>query len=147
IPGVLEKLTHGTRFVLTEHGIFLRELYLSLGRMKESRRCRQFLFGWFESVTRMNYHYADSISSLCEFNRKWQIRMGAAPERIQLIPNGIDSAKFYPPVSRRIGRPPTVLTMARIYPLKGIEYLLQAIGLLRERLPKVRWRIFGEVGD
>lgn len=148
IPCVLHKTTRGTPFLLSEHGIFLRELYLSLERMEETERCRRFLFSWYEAVARMNYHYADSVSSLCEFNRKWQIRVGARPEKIRIVPNGIDSARFYPASAEtKADRAPVVLTMARIYPLKGIDSLLRAARLVLDELPEVRFRILGEVGD
>jgi len=152
VPGVLHKKLNGTPFLLSEHGIFLRELYLSLERMHESKRCRRFLFSWFEAVARMNYHYADSVSSLCEFNRKWQIRVGALPEKIRIIPNGIDSSLFFPasadtPVTTPTTDSPVVLTMARIYPLKGIDVLLRAARLVLNEMPNVRWRILGEIGD
>jgi polysaccharide biosynthesis protein PelF len=149
IPGVLQKQLYGTRFLLSEHGIFLRELYLSLAKMKDGAFCRRFLYSWHETVARMNYRYADSVSSLCEFNRKWQIRVGALPQKIRIIPNGIDSRVFFPPEAKPAGRDdsPVVLTMARIYPLKGIDHLLRAIRLVLNQLPHVRWRILGDAGD
>ena len=151
VPGVIQKRVAGSRFLLSEHGIYLRELYLSLSRMKQGIRCRRFLFAWNEAIARMNYHYADSVSSLCEFNRQWQLRVGATAEKIQIIPNGIDPGIFSPSATRDTDRkrncPPTVLTMARIYPLKGIDHLLRAARLVVDSLPAVRFRILGEVGD
>jgi glycosyltransferase involved in cell wall biosynthesis len=149
IPGVLHKKLNKTPFLLTEHGIYLRELYLSLEKMQESEHCRRFLFSWFEAVARMNYHYADAVSALCEFNQKWQIRVGAAPEKIQIIPNGIDASKFFPADSEpeSANEPPVVLTLARIYPLKGIDVLMRTARLVLDEMPEVRFRILGEVGD
>ena len=147
VPGVIQKLNRGTGFLLTEHGIYLRELYLSLGRMKESVNCRRFLFSWYEALVRMNYHYADSITSLCEFNRHWQIQMGGASNRIEIVPNGVDSKVFHS-VDKPVPAPaPTVLTMARIYRLKGIDHLIRAIAIVAPQAPQVRWRVLGEVGD
>jgi glycosyltransferase involved in cell wall biosynthesis len=73
--------------------------------------------------------------------------MGADAERIHLIPNGIDPTQFCP--RPRVSEPnrPTVLTLARIYSLKGIEHLLRAAGLVLDQMPEVRWRILGEIGD
>jgi glycosyltransferase involved in cell wall biosynthesis len=147
IPGVLQKLRRGSSYVLTEHGIFLRELYLSLGRMHESKWSRKFLFQWFEAVVGMNYAHADQVTSLCQFNRNWQIRMGADSERIEIVPNGVDPAVFYPPDTPASRPAPVVLTMARIYRLKGIDHLLRAARLVLDKAPEVRWRILGEVGD
>jgi polysaccharide biosynthesis protein PelF len=150
IPGVLQKRCRGSRFLLSEHGIFLRELYLSLADMKESPLCRRFLYSWHETIARMSYRYADAVSSLCEFNRKWQIRVGAQPDKIRIIPNGVDPSVFHPPQTgshHLQGAGPVVLTMARIFPLKGIDNLLRAARLVLEKEPAVRWRILGEPSD
>jgi glycosyltransferase involved in cell wall biosynthesis len=40
-----------------------------------------------------------------------------------------------------------VLTLARIYPLKGILDLIQTAQLVRRKIPTVKFRILGEVGD
>jgi glycosyltransferase involved in cell wall biosynthesis len=150
IPGVLQKQAHGSMYVVTEHGIFLRELYVRLSAMEASLPCRRFLFSFYEAVARMNYYFADEVTSLCEFNRKWQVRMGADAERIRITPNGVDPNVFRPP-SEADARPadgrPVVLTMARIYPLKGIDVLLEAARLVQDQIPNVRWRILGDVGD
>ncbi len=146
VPGVLCKLRDGIPFLLSEHGIHLRELYVSLSRMKESDACRRFLLGWNQAIVRMNYHYADHVTCLGEFNRKWQILFGADASKIEFVPNGVDSKRFFPsPTSR----PPqlTVLTLARIYPLKGIDTLLRAAAIVNKKAPKIRFRIFGEVAD
>jgi glycosyltransferase involved in cell wall biosynthesis len=105
------------------------------------------LFRWFEAVVGMNYAYADKVTSLCEFNRNWQIRMGADPQRIEIVPNGVDPAVFFPPETPATRPAPTVLTMARIYRLKGIDHLLRAARIVLNQVPEVRWRILGEVGD
>lgn len=149
IPGVVQKKANDSAFLITEHGIFLRELYVRLSAMEASLPCRRFLFSFYEAVARMNYHFADEVTSLCEFNRKWQIRMGANPDRIRITPNGVDPRVFTPPAptEARLDDRPVVLTMARIYPLKGIDVLLQAARLVQDQIPNVRWRILGDVGD
>jgi polysaccharide biosynthesis protein PelF len=146
VPGVLARLEHGTPYVLTEHGIYFRELLLSLSQSGVSVNCRRFLLGLNEAIVRMNYHYADLVTTLGDFNRGWQIRLGAHPSKIVTVPNGVDPVKFSPELQRR---PPqvTVLTLARIFPLKGIEVLLRAIARIKDRIPEVKFRILGEIAD
>jgi len=146
VPGVLARLERGTPYVLTEHGIYFRELYLSLAQSGFSVNCRRFLLGLNEAIVRMNYHYADLVTTLGDFNRAWQVRLGAHPSKIVTVPNGVDPAKFFPQVERRSPQL-TVLTLARVYPLKGIDVLLRAVGLLHDRIPQVKFRILGEVAD
>ena len=146
IAGVLAKLLHGSRFLLSEHGIYLRELYLNLSRTDYSLPCKRFLLSLNEAVARMNYHFADLVTSLCAFNRHWQIRLGTGASKIRLTPNGADPAVFAPRPEGERERP-TVLTMARIGPLKGIDVLLRAAALVRERIPEARFQVLGEVAD
>lgn len=65
---------------------------------------------------------------------------GAPATKIVIVPPGVDLAHFRPiaqPLARQmIGIPPTrknILFAGRIEPLKGIDTLLDAIGLLKER--------------
>jgi glycosyltransferase involved in cell wall biosynthesis len=146
IPGVLCKLARGSGYLLTEHGIHMRELYLHLSRNSYSSRCRQFLVMFHRAITRMNYRHADVVTCLGEFNRQWQLRFGADSARIYVVPNGVDPATFHPRPSPPRSRP-TVLTMARIFRLKGIDVLIRAAAEVRDRVPEVRFLVLGEIAD
>jgi len=146
VPGVLSKMRYGTPFILTEHGIFLRELYVSIASMEANENCRRFLLGWNQAIVRMVYHYADVVTCLGEFNRKWQAYFGADSSKIRFIPNGVDPKRFFPDRGNLPERP-TVLTLARIFPLKGIDVLMRAAAIVREQVPNVCFRILGEVAD
>jgi glycosyltransferase involved in cell wall biosynthesis len=146
IPGVIQKVLHGSGFLLSEHGIFLREFYIAQWRTGYSEGCKRFLLTLNEAIVRMNYHFADTVTALCEFNKHWQLRLGACMDKIRILPNGVDPETFY---ARKGGGPerPTVLTMSHIFPLKGIDVLLRAALLVREHVPNVRLRILGNVAD
>src|SRR5262249_37552368 len=131
IPGVLCKLDQGASYLLSEHGLHLREIYVTLSRSGYSANCPQFLARFLQALVNLSYHYADGITALGSFNRKWQIRLGADPAKIWLAPNGVDPALFHPRDGERRTRP-TVLAMARLFPLKGIEVLLQAAPMVRD---------------
>ena len=146
VPGTVCKIRFGTPFLLTEHGIYLRELYISISTMEESENCRRFLLGWNQAIVRMNYHFADVVTCLGEFNRKWQAFFGAEASKIRFIPNGVDPNRFLPGRGNLPARP-TVLTLARIFGLKGIDVLLRAAAMVRERIPNIHFRILGEVAD
>ena len=146
VPGVLGKLTRGTPFLLTEHGIYLRELYISLRHSGYTEACRRFLLAFQTAIVKMNYYFADCVTALGSFNRRWQIRLGASERKIRVIPNGMDPSQF------RMGQKEpreqlVVLTVARVYHLKGIEYLVRAAALVRERIPPVLFRVVGEIAD
>jgi glycosyltransferase involved in cell wall biosynthesis len=146
VPGVLAKFLRGTPFLVSEHGIFLRELYLSLRGCGYTENCRSFLLAFHSALVKMNYHFADGVTTLGDFNKQWQLRLGAEEAKIQIAPNGVDPALF-PKSRKQGGERLVVLTMARIYPLKGIEYLLRAAAQVRSRIPSILFRILGEVAD
>ena len=145
VPGTLARIRAGTPFLLTEHGVYLRELYLSLARSSYSLWSRSFLFRLNEAIVRMNYHYADLATSLGPFNTRWQVRFGTPQWKLTEATNGVDPELFHPGGERP--ERPTVLTLARIFRLKGIDVLLRAASMVRESVPQVCFRILGEVAD
>ncbi|MBI4638815.1 MAG: glycosyltransferase family 4 protein [Candidatus Rokubacteria bacterium] len=72
---------------------------------------------------------------------------GVPPARIAVVPDPIDLAEWrrrfaaVPPVHPER---PRVLSVARMYPRKRLEDLLQAARILRERIGEVQIRIVGE---
>ena len=62
IPCVIARLTRGTPYLLTEHGVYLREQYLNLRRHVTSPFVRTLLYRLMESVVRLNYAAADQVS-------------------------------------------------------------------------------------
>jgi glycosyltransferase involved in cell wall biosynthesis len=146
LPGVLLKLEHGAHLLLSEHGLHMREMYATLSRSGYSSYCRQFLARFHRALVNLHYHYADRITALGSFNRMWQIKLGADPHKICLAPNGVDPELYHPRDGASRSRP-TVLTMARIFPLKGVDVLLEAAQMVRDRVPDVLFRILGEPAD
>jgi len=144
IPCVLAKLKNGTPFLLTEHGIYLREQYLSLGKREYSTFLNTFLIRMIHSVTGVNYAYADQVSPVCRYNTRWEQKFDVPPDRIQVIYNGVDKNVFTeaPRVERER---PTVVTVARIDPLKDILTLIKSAALVKAAVPDVRFIIYGSV--
>jgi len=145
IPCVIAKLRDGTPFLLTEHGVYIREQYLSVSRMKTSFSAKEFLLNLIVTIARVNYHFADQISPVCHYNQRWELAHGAAEARIKVIYNGVDASLFAP---REVGgRERVVVSAARIDPLKDIETLIRAAKYVREAEPDVRFMVYGSVSD
>ncbi|MCC2685188.1 MAG: mshA 6 [Paenibacillaceae bacterium] len=144
IPCILAKLKHNTPFLLTEHGIYLREHYLGLGKTQYSSFLNKFLIRLIHSITSLAYTYADQVSPVCRYNTRWETRLDVKPEKIQVIYNGIDHKVFQeapPPSNRR----PTVVTVARIDPLKDMVTLIKSAAVVKAKIPNVRFVVFGSV--
>lgn len=145
IPGVLAKMENQTPLLLTEHGVYLREQYLSLSSRGYSAYLNTFLMRLIHSVAGLNYFYADQISPVCHYNTRWEKEFGVEDKRIKVIYNGVDKEVFHPRKLERVNKYPTVVTVARIDPVKDILTLIRAAALVKDRLPEVRFIVYGSV--
>ena len=137
------KWTYGTPFVLTEHGIYLRERYLELRFSGHSPAFKAFLLRFYSGLTRAAYRMADLITPGSHYNERWEVREGADPTRIMPVYNGVNPAAF--PPSAAEPEAPTISWVGRIDPLKDLETLIRAFALVREQLPAAQLRMFGSV--
>lgn len=146
IPCVVSKLRDGTPFLLTEHGVYIREQYLSVSRANYPFYAKDFLLRLIVGISRMSYFFADQISPVCRYNIRWEMAHGAEPEKIKVIYNGIDPDVF---VSRELpDLPPTVIVpAARIDPLKDIETLLHAAARVSRSVPDIAFVVYGHMLD
>ncbi|MEB3280970.1 MAG: glycosyltransferase family 4 protein [Lyngbya sp.] len=70
----------------------------------------------------------------------------AAISRMKIIPNPIDTSIFSPPTSPKVHREEkTILYVGRVHPEKGIHLLIDAFGILVQKIPLVRLKIVGPV--
>lgn len=145
IPCVLAKLQHNTPFLLTEHGVYLREQYLSLQRRGYSTYMNTFLIRLIQSVSNLSYTYADQISPVCQFNTRWEQAFGVEADRIQVIYNGVDEGTFSVGDSSRTNRHLTVVSVARIDPVKDTLTLIEAAATVLSKLPSVKFFVYGSI--
>ncbi|MER7361378.1 GT4 family glycosyltransferase PelF [Nonomuraea wenchangensis] len=143
LTAMTAKWRHGTPIVLSEHGVYLRERYLQYVDEPVSHAVRVLLLSFFRRLAGAAYVAADRIAPHSSYNRRWQIRNGADPDRIRIMYNGVDPDDF-PPVESAPDEP-TLVFMGRIDPLKDLHTLLRAFAIVREKVPDARLRIFGGV--
>ena len=71
---------------------------------------------------------AGGLLAPSDYVRETLIEVGVAPERIFLLPYGVDTARFRPPpVARDRAGPLRLLYVGRIEQRKGLRYLLEAM--------------------
>lgn len=161
--GVLLHYRSGRPFVITEHGIYTKERKIDLAQadwIKESIEeqqgglrggvgyVRQLWIRFFEGIGRLAYSASDPIISLYEGNRRRQISDGAAEERTQVIPNGIDLDRFAPLRSRRPEQIPLVLGLiGRVVPIKDIKTFIRAMRGVCNRLPEAEGWVIGPTDE
>ncbi|NPA03352.1 MAG: DUF3492 domain-containing protein [Epsilonproteobacteria bacterium] len=146
LPCILAKKKHKSKFLLTEHGIYIREQYLFASRQQLPLRTKEFLLGLITTVSKLNYHFADVISPVCNYNKRWETRWGVKEEKIETIYNGIDILKFKPFQVEKEDRP-TVVMVARIDPLKDVETFIRCAKIVSKTIPDVHFKLYGPVAD
>jgi glycosyltransferase involved in cell wall biosynthesis len=148
IPCVIAKIGHGTPFLLTEHGVYMKEQSLAILKSDNTFYSRQFLLSLIICVSRISYAYADQISPVCNFNIRWETANNVPVEKIKTIYNGIDPNIFSPVERKRLkGAKYRVSTVARIDVLKDIETLIKTASYVKKRRGDVEFWIYGAPAD
>ena len=144
IPAIVHKALHGTPILLTEHGVYVREAYLAAVSESAARPGRgatspRLALG----LTRAAFAAADMIAPVTEANAEWERGLGVAPEKIRVIPNGIQAPGE--PVPAAGGT--RVVAVGRIDPLKDVHTMMLVAEEVTRRLPKARFEYWGPVTD
>lgn len=87
---------------------------------------------------------ADVCATVSEYNRSFLIeKFGDPARKFKVITCGTDTTFFRPPpVENRVnGR---ILTVGRLVPEKGYEFIIQAASILRDRGVEFSWKVIGE---
>jgi glycosyltransferase involved in cell wall biosynthesis len=87
------------------------------------------------------YREVELITPGNKDNHRWETRLGATPDKIETVYNGVEPNDF-PPAGRE-PRVPTLSWAGRIAPIKDLETLLRAFALVTAEMPNARLRIFG----
>jgi glycosyltransferase involved in cell wall biosynthesis len=143
LVGLTAKWSAGTPVLLSEHGVYLRERLLAVRRDGYPRTVRTVLVRFFHRLCELGYRGADAVLPVSAFNGRWAVRGGADPERVRLLPNGVDPAGL--PFLDDEPDVPTLVFAGRIDPLKDLETLLRAFALVRAQVPNARLRLYGGV--
>lgn len=143
LPALAAKYLDGVPFLLTEHGIYLRERYLGYRTAEQRWPVKALMLGFYRELNSEGYRQADLITPCNQYNRRWEERGGADSERIRTVYNGVDPHVF--PEAGPEPEVPTLSWCGRIDPIKDLDTLIRAYAFMREELPALRLRLFGPV--
>lgn len=99
----------------------------------------------FSSLERLASHWCDKIVTVSNFHKEWALRLKiCSKDKIVAIPNGINKERIIPTLSKeevlrelRLSQDMfIILTVGRLAPQKGIEYLLRATPLIKFQIDK-----------
>ncbi|MDQ1011247.1 glycosyltransferase involved in cell wall biosynthesis [Streptomyces sp. V4I23] len=143
LPALAAQHVDGVPFLLTEHGIYLRERYLGYRAQAQRAPVKTLMLSFYRELNSLGYRRADLITPCNRYNRRWEERGGAPAERIRTVYNGVDPHAF--PDAGPEPDVPTLSWAGRIDPIKDLETLIRAYAMVRAELPAVRLRLFGGV--
>lgn len=81
LANVVAKFEYDTPFLLTDHGVYIRERYIACSAAEMSFFCKRFLVKLAGFFTRLCYFYADQISPCAHFNARWELPFGCSIPR------------------------------------------------------------------
>ncbi|WP_320169598.1 GT4 family glycosyltransferase PelF [Maridesulfovibrio sp.] len=159
--GVVARIMTGRPLLLTEHGIYVKERKIEISQAewvyrKEDERLRvesklgafqTFWIRMFEQLGRLCYDYSSAIFTLYEGNRQLEIQEGADPDKITIIPNGINLQNFLglrPVDHDYAGQTEFAIGfVGRVVPIKDVKTFLRAIRIVCAKIDKLKVFIMG----
>ena len=151
----------GSPTVITEHGIYTNErrveilmaewIYDTVDKgisLQDTRiDLRDIWMRTFDAHALVCYEACARIVTLYEDNQRLQLALGARPERLSIIPNGIDIARFENVASLNARGEPTVALIGRVVPIKDVKSYIEAVALIRKKIPRLRALILGPTDE
>lgn len=100
--------------------------------------------GW---LLRQKVERARFTVAISDYNRKFLAQQAAPSEKIHVIHCGVDCSRFSPDFSERGNVPPRIGTLGRLVEKKGVDVLLRACALLKQRSVAFRLEVAGDGPD
>lgn len=154
-------LETGRPALLTEHGIYTNERRIELlmadwvadtvdkGHAVSDPRLdlRDMWVRAFEAYARTCYECMTEVITLYEDNQRAQRFLGAGPDNLTVIANGIDLKRFAALRTAHDDDRPTVALIGRVVPIKDVKTFITAAALLKKRVPDVEALILGPTDE
>ncbi|MFM1816039.1 MAG: hypothetical protein RLZ98_2734 [Pseudomonadota bacterium] len=154
-------IEHGAHSLITEHGIYTNERRIEIlmsewisdtvdkGLNIDDCRLdlRDLWIQAFESYAKICYAASSRITTLYGDNQQLQTALGAAPERLLVIANGIDVAKFSCLETAPADGRPTMALIGRVVPIKDTQSFIIAAGEVRRKVPDLRALVMGPTDE
>ncbi|MEH1130188.1 GT4 family glycosyltransferase PelF [Micromonospora sp. CPCC 206061] len=137
------KWRSGTPFMLSEHGTYLRSVDGSVSGA--SAAVRSALLRFYRALTRLGYAEAALIAPVSRFNQRWELRHGADPAKVVVVPGGVEPLRY--PVLPNEPLVPTVVWVGRMVPRKDLHTLIRAFRRVRDAVPHAGLRLVGPQDD
>jgi glycosyltransferase involved in cell wall biosynthesis len=141
---------YGGATMITEHGLYLEEREIDLRKVKwlDEPYLRDMWIEYFYAITRWQYNYCKRLITLSDGNKKLMVNYGARPEKIQVIPNGINLERFAPARQERCMTNPRIIGfVGRVDSIKDIKTFIQAVSLVKKYYDQVQALVIGPTDE
>ncbi|MFQ5342504.1 MAG: GT4 family glycosyltransferase PelF [Anaerolineae bacterium] len=156
--GCQVKQALGRPLILTEHGIYWREVQAGAYELEcgfqiapigqDGIGLQALRDHWrvaLQDAARQAYAQADIITTVCQANARLQFALGASPSRCHVIHNGVDWPALAPKESRRPASDGVyrIGFVGRVVSIKDVATFLTACQLVADALPGAEFYIVG----
>lgn len=154
ILGSCASYMKGSPFLLSEHGIYTREREEDIIRSQwVEGEFKELWIDFFKKLSFIAYQQSSVVTTLFGVNRSLQIELKCPPEKIVVVPNGVDAHDFDECREKRAmlrsegGRPFTLGAVLRVVPIKDVKTMLLAFDIVRRAMPGTRLKIMGNCAE
>ncbi len=147
----------GRPALVTEHGIYTNERRIEIlmadwisdtvdkGLNVDDPRMdlRDLWIKAFESYARSCYEVCSQVTTLYRDNQGLQVSLGAEPDRLKVIANGVDVERFAALDIAGQDERPTMALIGRVVPIKDIRTFVAAAAVAHREVPDIRALVIG----
>lgn len=146
ILGCMANHFHGSKLLISEHGIYTREREEELIKAKWVAGIYKNI--WIEQFKKMSllaYQRADLITSLYGHARELQIELGCPPEKTRITPNGVNTTRLknLPAKKSEDADYINVGAILRVTPIKDVKSMIQAFAFAKKKVKNLKLWIMG----
>ncbi len=152
-------------FVTTEHGLYVNERRIEISQadwifVDAPRRgdlevglgtFKDIWINLFIALGKLCYQETDRIYTLFEGNLRKEIEFGAPEEKLEIVPNGVDIARFGEEVTEPAlpNDPETfrVGLIGRVVPIKDIKTFIKSVRFMNEQIPRLEVYVMGPTDE
>lgn len=138
----------GVPLLLSEHGIYTREREEDIIRSQwVSGEFKELWIDFFKKLSFITYQQASVVTTLFETNRSLQIELKCPPEKIVIIPNGVNAKDFDSCLKKKKSGPFILGAILRVVPIKDVKTMLMAFDIVKQTVPEVQLKIMGNCAE
>jgi polysaccharide biosynthesis protein PelF len=103
------------------------------------------LLRYHRALRRLGYAEAALVASASRFHQRWELRDGADPAKVVVVPGGVEPVRYAPLETEPPA--PAIVWVGQIAPEKDLHTLIRAFRQVRAAVPHAGLRLTGPTAD